>query len=100
LQTKIASCLYITGLNVLEGALPSEIGIAKELTVLDFREFMRALLVISMTCINFFFSLFAQKGGNNNLDDDKTNQLTGQIPSEIGAASNLELINFCKLHLK
>ena len=29
-------------------------------------------------------------------DDTDTNQLVGQIPSEIAAASNLEILNLCK----
>jgi len=54
LQTKIASRLYIAGLNNLNGTLPSEIGNAKALKVLDLREFMLSLLIISMASINFF----------------------------------------------
>jgi len=54
LQTKIASCLYTTGLNFLEGTLPSEIGNAKALTILDLRESVQSLMVIFMACINFF----------------------------------------------
>ena len=29
-------------------------------------------------------------------DDTDTNQLVGQIPSEIAAASNLEIVNLCE----
>ena len=54
LQTKIASCLYVTGLNFLEGTLPSEIGNAKALTVLDLRELIPLLIVTSSASINFF----------------------------------------------
>jgi len=62
LQTKIASCLYVTGLNFLEGTLPSKIGKAKALTVLDLRELIQSLLVISSASINFFvYFLFLQK---------------------------------------
>ena len=102
LQTKIASCLYITGLNFLSGTLPSEIGNAKALKVLDLREFMQLLLIISMASINFFlfFLCFARKGGGqNDRGRWKWNRLEGQIPSEIGTASSLEVINFCKWYL-
>jgi len=55
LQTKIASCLYVTGLNFLEGTLPSEIGNAKALKVLDLRELIQSLMIISSaSCIHFF----------------------------------------------
>jgi len=49
---------------------------------------------------SFSFVLFALKGADWNGFQWKKNQLKGQIPSEIGAASNLEIINFCKLHMK
>ena len=92
--------VYTTGLNFLTGTLPSEIGSAKALKILDIREFVGLLSIKSMTSIKFFiFFFFPQKGSKNNWWEKKTNQLSGQIPSEIGAASNLELINFCKLHL-
>jgi len=67
LQTKIALCLYITGLNLLEGTLPSEIGNAKELKVLDLREFMQSLLIICMPSINFpvFFILHKKAGAGS-----------------------------------
>jgi len=54
LQTKIASCLYITGSNFLKGTLPSEIGNAKALTVLDLRELIQSLLITSSASINIF----------------------------------------------
>jgi len=38
----------------LEGTLPSEIGNAKALTVLDLRKFIQSLWIISMASINFF----------------------------------------------
>jgi len=102
LLTKFASCLYTTGLNYLEGTLPSEIGNAKALKVLDLRELIPSLLITSSASINFFvhFLFFAQIDGRNGWWGDGTNQFMGQIPSEIGAASNLELVNFSKLHLK
>jgi len=102
LQTKIASRLCITGLNFLSGTLPSEIGNAKALKVLDLREFMQSLLIISLTSINFnVFPLLVQQGGDIfDIWEEETipwNKLTGQMPSEIGAASSLEVINLCKL---
>jgi len=45
---------------------------------------------------------FSQIGGkftgesNYYYDDTNTNQLVGQIPTEIAAASNLETLNLCK----
>jgi len=54
LQTKIVSCLYIKGLNTLNGTLPSEIGNAKALTVLDLRELIQSLMITSSASINFF----------------------------------------------
>jgi len=56
LQTKIASCLYITGLNFLKGTLPSEIGNAKALTVFDLRKLIQSLMIISIASLNFFIS--------------------------------------------
>jgi len=104
LQTKIASCLYITGLNFLSGTLPSEIGNAKALKVLDLREFMQSLLIISMASINFYvLALLVQQGGEIidffGWETTAWNKLTWTIPSEIGAASSLEVINFCKWYL-
>jgi len=103
LQTKIASRLCIAGVNNLSGTLPSDIGNAKALKVLDLREFMQSLLIISMTSINFFvfFLFFARKGGGqNDRGESKRNRLSGHIPSEIGAASSLEVINLCKWYLE
>jgi len=54
LQTKIASYLYVTAFNFLEGTLPSEIGNAKALTVLDLRELIPSLMITSYASINFF----------------------------------------------
>jgi len=53
-QTKIAPCLYITGSNFLEGTLPSEVGNAKALKVLDLRELIQSLMITSSASINFF----------------------------------------------
>jgi len=45
---------------------------------------------------------FSKIGGSHTGDryyteaDTDTNQLVGQIPSEIAAASNLEILNLCK----
>ena len=61
LQTKIASCLYITGFNFLEGTLPPEIGNAKALTVLDLREFMQSLMITDSASINVFYFSFLNK---------------------------------------
>jgi len=61
LLTKIASCLYITGWNLLEGTLPSEIGNSKALTVLDLREFMQSMFFVSKASLNFFFFLVVHK---------------------------------------
>jgi len=52
----------LKGLNNLNGMLPSEIGNAKALTVLDLREFMQSLLIICMASLIFFvYSLFLHK---------------------------------------
>jgi len=43
--------------------------------------------------------LFVQGGGWITINDDDwvpTNHLSGKIPSEIGKASTLEIINLCK----
>jgi len=53
-------------------------------------------------CTNNCINPFSKIGGKftgfflSTEDDTDTNQVVGQIPTEIGAASSLEIVNLCE----